>query len=276
MSEQASNAAAAAAGEQSPEELQRQQHERIGASFLKRTRAFGKLILFGEHFVVYKVPALVGAVSAYTDCEVEWKSEPGLEVVDNRPAVPGYKKDKAEEAMEAINLVLKHFNIDPAERGIKLTFGGTLTCVSGTGASAAQVVAMARALSYALPRYLTEDEINAAGYEGEKGYHGTPSGIDNTAATFGGVLRFQRTDGAPIFITKQLAEPIRIVFASTGITSSTTKVVGDVAAKREAEPEWFDGLMQRYVKVCAHKCLLESEGTKRIQTFTISTAAQVT
>ena len=70
------------------EEGLRAQHERIGAHFLKRTRAFGKLILFGEHFVVYKVPALVGAVSAYTDCEIEWTEEPGLQVVDNRPAVP--------------------------------------------------------------------------------------------------------------------------------------------------------------------------------------------
>jgi len=237
----AEEAAAAAA------EALRQQHERIGAAFLKRTRAFGKLILFGEHFVVYKVPALVGAVSAYTDCEFEFTDSPGLEVVDNRPAVPGYKADKKAEADEAINLVLKHFKLDPNERGIKLTFGGTLTCVSGTGASAAQVVSLARAISLALPLELTEDQINAAGYEGEKGYHGTPSGIDNTAATFGGVLRFQRTDGAPIFIKKQIKEPIRIVFASTGITSSTTKVVADVRAKKEADPEWFDGLLKRYV-----------------------------
>ena len=53
---------------------------------------YGKLILFGEHFVVYKVPALVAAVSAYTDCECEFTGTPGLEVVDERPAVPGYKQ----------------------------------------------------------------------------------------------------------------------------------------------------------------------------------------
>lgn len=244
MSENTSNQASV-----TPEEAQRLQHERIGASFLKRTRAFGKLILFGEHFVVYKVPALVGAVSAYTDCEFEFVDRPGLEVVDNRPAVPGYKADKQAEADEAINLVLKHFNLDPQKRGIKLTFGGSLTCVSGTGASAAQVVSLARAIKYALPLELTDDQINAAGYEGEKGYHGTPSGIDNTAATFGGVLRFQRTDDAPIFITKQIKDPIRIVFASTGITSSTTKVVGDVRAKKEADPEWFEDLISRYSKL---------------------------
>ncbi|KAI2510632.1 GHMP kinases C terminal [Fragilaria crotonensis] len=96
---------------------------------------------------------------------------------------------------------------------------------------------------------MTEDEINAAGYEGEKGYHGTPSGIDNTASTFGGLLRFMRTDGDPIFIKKQIKVPIRIVYASTGITASTSTVVGDVRAKKEADPAWFDGLLQKYISI---------------------------
>ena len=213
------------------------------------THAFGKLILFGEHFVVYKVPALVGAVSAYTDCVCEFTGGTGLEVIDNRPAVPGYKVEKKAEADEAIDMVLRHLNVDPKEKGLKLTFGGDLTAVSGIGASAAQVVSLARAIAKAEPRSMTEDEINQAGYEGEKGYHGTPSGIDNTAATFGGVLRFQRTDGAPIFIKKKITEPIRIVYASTGITSSTTKVVGDVRTKKEADEEWFADLLAKYVNL---------------------------
>ena len=93
--------------------------------------------------------------------------------------------------------------------------------------------------------------MNAAGYEGEKGYHGTPSGIDNTAATFGGVLRFQRTESAPIFIKKKIKSPVRIVYASTGITASTSKVVGDVRAKKEADPAWFDALLTKCVYASA-------------------------
>lgn len=219
---------------------------------IEKTRAFGKLILFGEHFVVYKVPALVGAVSAYTDCKLEYLPKPGLEVVDNRPAVPNYKEQKHDEGMEAINLTLTHLGVDTKQRGVKLTFGGDLCCASGIGASAAQVVSLARAVNIAESRSLTEDEINAAGYEGEKGYHGTPSGIDNTAATFGGLLRFQRTDGAPIFDKKSLPSPIRIVYASTGITASTTKVVGDVRAKKEADEAWFSNLLEQY-KVLVEK-----------------------
>lgn len=217
-------------------------------STVDKTNAYGKLILFGEHFVVYKVPALVGAVAAYTNCELEKTDTGSLEVVDDRPTIPGYKEEKKAEADVALGLVLTHLKVDPKEtkQGLKLTFGGNLTCTSGIGSSAAQVVSLARAINMAFDKNMTEDEINAAGYEGEKGYHGVPSGLDNTCSTFGGVLKFQRTDGAPLFIKKQLKEPIRIVYASTGITSSTTKVVADVRAKKEADPEWFDDLITKY------------------------------
>jgi len=247
---------------------------------LAKTHAFGKLILFGEHFVVYKVPALVGAVAAYTDCSIEVvdvdesdnvKTNEGdeskanndtgiVEIVDNRPAVPNYKTKKAEEGKKAVDLVLNHFKIFGKGKKAKLTFGGNLCCASGIGASAAQVVALARAVKQTLPQFatLTDDEINAAGYEGEKGYHGTPSGIDNTAATFGGLLKFQRTEGEPIFEKKKLKEPIRIVYASTGITSSTTEVVGDVRAKKEADPAWFDALLNKY-------CDIVSKGEKVLE-----------
>ncbi len=215
---------------------------------LAETRAYGKLILFGEHFVVYKAPALVGAVAAYTDCAMEFTETESVEIIDNRPAVPNYKTKKAEEGQKAVELVLQHLNVNlSVNRGVKLTFGGDLCCVSGIGASAAQTVSLARAIAQTVPLNLTEEEINAAGYEGEKGYHGTPSGIDNTAATFGGLLRFQRTDADPIFEKKKIKEPIRIVYASTGITSSTTEVVGDVRAKKEEDPEWFDALFQKYL-----------------------------
>jgi len=211
-------------------------------------KGYGKLILFGEHFVVYKVPALVAAVEAYTDCTVRMTQIPGVTVVDNRPAVPGYKTKKKAEQDEANQLVLKHLKVDTTQpgSGVELTFGGDLCCVSGIGASASSCIALSRALDHTLNMGLTVEQINAAGYEGEKGYHGTPSGIDNTAACYGGVLKFQRTAGDPMFQLKKIRKPISIVYASTGITSSTTEVVSDVRAKKEADPAWWDSLIQRY------------------------------
>ena len=81
------------------------------------------MILFGEHFVVYKVPALVGAVSAYTDCKLELieggddnkKTEKSFSIVDDRPAVPFYKEKKAAEGEHAVELVLKHFKLQDSK-----------------------------------------------------------------------------------------------------------------------------------------------------------------
>jgi mevalonate kinase len=212
-------------------------------------KGYGKLILFGEHFVVYKVPALVAAVAAFTDATAELVEQPGVQMIDNRPAVPGYKTKKKDEQDEATELVLKHLGFDSAKRGVKITMGGDLCCVSGIGASASSCIAIARAVSTAMGQNLSEEEINGAGYEGEKGYHGTPSGIDNTSACYGGILKFQRTEGDPTFEMQSLPQKCCIVYASTGITASTTEVVGDVRAKKEADPAWWDGLMDKYKSI---------------------------
>jgi len=213
-------------------------------------RGFGKLILYGEHFVVYRQPALVAAVTASTDATVElstaeWST--GLIVEDLRPAVPGYKDKKADEMLESTRLVLDHFGVDPKKRGVKVVLSGDLAPVSGIGASAANCVSVARALAEALGKEVTEKEINRAAFIGETAYHGTPSGIDNTASTYGGVLRFQRTEGDPLFENFSLKTEVPIVYASTGITSSTTEVVGDVRARKEKDPEWYDKLAAQYL-----------------------------
>lgn len=238
--------------ERGVEEEEKQAGDRGGKAETMANMGYGKLILFGEHFVVYKVPALVGAVADYTDCQVKLlPGGSGISGEDNRPAVPGYKVEKKEEHDEAVKLVLKHMGCDFESQGVEVTFAGNLTAVSGIGASAAATVSLARAVAAAQGKTLTEEQINQAGYEGEKGYHGTPSGIDNTAATYGGVLRFQRTEGDPIFVTKKLKTPVEVVYASTGITASTSKVVADVRSKKEADEAWFAALLAKYEDLVA-------------------------
>jgi len=211
---------------------------------------YGKLILFGEHFVVYSQAAFVGAVAAHTTCRVTlapsdaWSR--GLHVVDRRPAVPGYKDEKADEMLHSTALVLAQFGLDSAKRAVAIELGGDLCAVSGIGASAANCVSLARALAAELGLSLSEERINAIAFEGEKGYHGTPSGIDNTASTYGGILRFQRSPTGPLFEPRKLAQPCLIVYASTGITASTTEVVGDVRKRRDADPAWYAALAARY------------------------------
>lgn len=210
-------------------------------------RGFGKVILFGEHVVVYGATAVVAGVSEYTNCQLRLtKGTPGFKVVDNRPAVPGYKTEKAAEQRKAHELVMNHLKIDLTVDGLEITLGGPLVPSSGIGASASDVVALSRALNELYDLKLNEDQINHSAFVGEGGYHGTPSGVDNTAATFGGLLTFRRANGGPKFGSLPVPKPLYIVVVSTGITASTTKVVGDVRKMKEDKPEWFDGVMRKY------------------------------
>lgn len=223
-----------------------EESERMGTGSGK-----GKSILFGEHFVVYGLPAIAAGISSETTAEVIRKRSFGWTLDDKRPAMPGYKEKKAEEQKASINNITKHLGLDTTKMGFQINLGGDLVCASGIGASAASCVAIARALNNEYTLGLDDNEINQAAYEGEKGYHGTPSGLDNTASTFGGLVWFVRDlEGRPPkFENLKLNRAIDLIIASTGLTASTKEVVGDVRKKRDATPEWFVSLSDDYTKL---------------------------
>src|SRR3989338_4022945 len=96
-------------------------------------KGFGKAILFGEHFVVYGLPAIAAALSNYTTAEVEAGTK-GLEIIDNRPATPKYKETKLGERDRALKLMLDYLKIDTGKTPLKITLSGNLVCASGNGA----------------------------------------------------------------------------------------------------------------------------------------------
>jgi len=200
---------------------------------------FGKTILFGEHFVVYGLPSIASAIESKTVATVERSGK--YELVDNRLETPGYKKEKFDQQVDSTRRVFEAVKIDPAKTPVKITLAGDLIAASGVGASAASCVAIARALSKEFNLNLNEEQINAAAYEGEKGYHGTPSGIDNTVSTYGGLIWFKK--GTPPLMERiSMRQPAEIIIADTGITSDTAAVVADVKKSKEADPAKFEKL----------------------------------
>ena len=153
-------------------------------------KGYGKTILFGEHFVVFGHPAIASALGSYTIADVKVVEGEGWTVDDQRPATPGYKKKKFKEAMQSIANVIEHLGVDIVTQKLEISFAGDLFAASGVGASAAQCTSLARALNDSFNLNLDDEKINEAAYEGEKAYHGTPSGIDNTASTYGGLIWF--------------------------------------------------------------------------------------
>ena len=211
----------------------------------------GKAILFGEHFVVYGLPALAAGIAAETTARLTRVRSFGHTLVDNRPAMPDYKKEKYEEQKASLEIILKHLNIDTTRMGFQIDLEGNLVCASGIGASAASCVAIVRALNDEFKLGLNDEQVNEAAYEGERGYHGTPSGLDNTVSTYGGLVWFERdlNGGPPKFTRLKLDKAMHLVIAATGITASTKVVVGDVRAKKEADPEWFENISKAYKRL---------------------------
>ena len=226
---------------------------------------YGKTILFGEHFVVYGLPAIASALGSYTITDVKVVEGHGWTVDDQRPATPGYKKKKYNEAMQSITNVLNHLKIDTENQKLEITFSGDLFAASGVGASAAQCTSLARALNDSFNLNLDDEKINDAAYEGEKAYHGTPSGIDNTASTFGGLIWFVKnlSGGKNTMNLLQSPKKMPLVIANSRITASTTEVVADVRRLKEENPEKFEKIFNKYKDIAhkAKKALIEGDIT---------------
>ncbi len=207
--------------------------------------AFGKTILIGDQFVMEEVPAIVSAIPFETECVVERLAKgDGWVLEDNRTEVPGYKEKKKHHQIDSINHILEVMKIDVQKTPIKITYGGSLLAGSGVGASAASCVSLARALNEEFDLGLSIDEINHVGWEGEFAYHGTPSGVDNTASTYGGLILFQIKNGEKTWEHIQLKNPVEVVLGNSGVTADTSKLDAHVQAQKEKDPQLFKQRMQ--------------------------------
>jgi mevalonate kinase len=207
--------------------------------------AFGKTILIGDQFVLEEVPAIVSAIPFETLCEVERLEEgQGWVLEDNRTEVPGYKEKKKHQQVDSINHMLEVMKIDVKSNPIKITYGGSLLAGSGVGASAAHCVSLARALNEEFNLGLSIDEINHFGWEGEFAYHGTPSGVDNTASTYGGLILYHIKNGEKTWDRINLREPVEVVLGNSGVTADTSKLDAHVQAQREKDPDLFEKRLQ--------------------------------
>lgn len=211
--------------------------------------AFGKTIFIGDQFVLKEVPAVVAALPYETEAVVERLDEgQGWVLEDNRMEVPGYKEKKKDQQVDSINRILEVMKVDVTRTPIKITYGGSLLAGSGVGASAASCVSLARALNDEFDLEYTIEQINHVGWEGEFAYHGVPSGVDNTASTYGGVILYRVKDGEKMFEQIPVEIPIRVVLANSGVTADTSKLDAHVESIKAKDPQRFADHMKTITK----------------------------
>jgi mevalonate kinase len=234
-----------------------------------RGSGFGKTILFGEHFVVQGVPGIASAVDSVADAEVK-KAAKGINVTDERSGAKGYAEKKKLQQLESIERMLAAMRMDPKKVAIDIWLGGNLPGFSGLGASAASSVAIARAIAEEFNLDLSDERINDVAYEAEKAYAGNPSGIDNTAATFGGLIWFKKNLGGGSNTIEQLSirEPVEIVIGNTGIVANTKAMVAGVAERKKQNPEKYGAIFRQAEKL-AH------EGRKALEEFDLKQVGEL-
>jgi mevalonate kinase len=174
--------------------------------------ASGKVILLGEHAVVYDVPAIVvGIDRGATACAASMAA------------------DQADPRL--FGALLEACAIDGP---VRVDVHTDLPAAAGLGCSAALGVAIVRAFdAWRGKPVATPSETIERAMAWEKIFHGNPSGIDATAAARGGCLFYQRVHGGVSVKEIRLSDRLTLAIGHSGIASSTRAMVEHVAKLRK-------------------------------------------
>ncbi|MEM2079705.1 MAG: mevalonate kinase, partial [Nitrososphaerota archaeon] len=210
----------------------------------------GKVILYGEHFVVYNVPAIVMAIDRAVKVLVSPRDDGLLRICsdlgfaceyENGTAKPLMGGRKSVTFLEPVRIatktVLEHFD---EKKGLNIDVYSTIPSSVGLGSSGAISVATVAAVSKVLGHEIDKEQIWRLSLQAERYVHVTPSGIDPLVSVYGGLLVWRIQDGSK---PKRIDRDIVLIVGNTGIQRSTGKFVSMVGKKKARKIEGISQLM---------------------------------
>lgn len=209
-------------------------------------RAFGKVILFGEHAVVYGVPAIAAGISTGAQATAILREE-------DRIRVNGVQLEPSHELYRALGVLREHLDVPPVDLELIVD----LPLGAGLGSSAAMAVSSARALGDLCGRQLSQRDVFFAAQAWEKVFHGNPSGIDVAAACSMGLIVFTKGETPE---PTPLAQPLHLAIAQAGPPASTRLMVEGVARIRERNPVQFEKSLAAIASLSENGRLLLRQG----------------
>ncbi len=204
----------------------------------------GKLILLGEHGVVYGHPALAAAISRGVRAFAEPSESSQLELP---VGLSELQQQALERAFAAAAKLTKHPKVS-------VSVESDLPVSMGLGSSGALAVAVARALIEASGKTETTAMVEKIALAMEREFHGTPSGVDHTTSARGSMVLFQKGKASVVKARK----PVKVLVALVGERASTKSTVG---ALRERQAQW----PRRYARIFKEMGLLAREGADAVR-----------
>lgn len=211
-----------------------------------------KVILFGEHFVVYDVKAILCSINR----RVKVTTTPIDEKIIRIKSKIGQEDIKAEEETRPsfrpfafiARKAIKEFNY---EKGLEITIDSDIPSGVGLGSSSACCVAAAASV-FGLFSSTTKEEILKIAIEAERTVFKNASGADSTVCTFGGIIEYDKKNG---FNRLDIKPGFTLIVANSKQSHSTNTIVSNVGKFREKNPDAFLSL-----------CKKESDLVNRVKT----------
>ncbi len=209
----------------------------------------GKLILCGEHAVVYGRPAI--ALPLENVCAtVKIQPEPaGCGILVHAPQMEkSWVVDIADPdpLSELIRATLAYLKAEATD--FSVTISSAIPIASGMGSGAAVAVALIQALAKQFKVKLTPKEVAQLANVSEQRYHGTPSGIDNAVIAYQQAIWFVRSESSahlPTIEPLTMGTSLNLVIGDTGLRSPTHLPVGKVRERRQVETLRYETIFNK-------------------------------
>ncbi|HKL54441.1 MAG TPA: hydroxymethylglutaryl-CoA reductase, degradative [Wenzhouxiangellaceae bacterium] len=204
----------------------------------------GKIILLGEHAVVYGRHAIATPVPLAIQAHVQ-RGGDGVQLIIPRWGVEQRLHRSAEKQHSFEKSLAMIFRTLGLEReSMRVEIFPNVPRAMGLGGSAAIAVATIRALDRCFELGLDDERVNELAFECEKIAHGTPSGIDNTLSVYGQTMLFRSGD-SPLRKVIEVDRAVQLVVGISGIESLTAATVARVRKAREAHPELYEKIFDQ-------------------------------
>lgn len=220
-----------------------------------RASAPAKIILFGEHFVVYGNPAILASIDRRITVSTK-KGKEGKVMIKSDIAAGEFEGStfrlvegvNARTVLDPLYFAAKHALEARKQRaGLEITIKSDIPYGVGLGSSAASLVATIAAVESLLGRP-DKRKICESAIEAERIIHKNSSGADCYVSTFGGLIHYSRGGGF-----KKIDSKIKLplVIGDTGIKHNTGELVSSVRKLKEANQMAFGGLMSQAKDICS-------------------------